>query len=336
MPMASTTALTVGLLAPTRPKDDDGEAPPRVRRFCGVGPDVLLAVFVASNVAMLLGYDIGVMSGAKRVMQRDLALTTRQVETLVGSLNLVSAGGGLLSGTLADTCLGRRGTVAFACLASVIGSVVMALAPQAQGFAVLMVGRTLCGVAVGGGIMIAPLYISELSPKSLRGRLVSFFEVAINVGILLGYVAGWAFRNLPDDISWRWMMGVGGIPPAMILLCLCFMPESPRWLLARGREEEAVGVLRGICEPEEATETLKLLKIETIEAPQISVVSLSDALCNQGFAIGLSAAHLSRCDPHVQLRVAGGDARTTVPATVYPSAPISGPRQRLLPTGDGS
>ncbi len=277
--------LTTGLLASTTP------SPPRLRRCCGVGPDVLLAVFVASNVAMLLGYDIGVMSGAKRVMQRDLALTSRQIETLVGSLNLVSAGGGLLSGSLADTCLGRRGTVAFACLASVLGSVVMALAPRAQGFAVLMVGRTLCGVAVGGGIMIAPLYISELSPKSLRGRLVSFFEIAINVGILLGYVAGWSFRNLPDDISWRWMMGVGGVPPAMILLCLCFMPESPRWLLARGREEEAACVLRGICEPEEAAETLKLLKIESVEAPQMSLVSLSDVPCLQRFkkkAIGLA------------------------------------------------
>ena len=81
--------LTAGLLAPTESEQ------PRLRRCCGVGPDVLLAVFVASNVAMLLGYDIGVMSGAKRVIQRDLALTTRQVETLVGSLNLVSAGGGL-------------------------------------------------------------------------------------------------------------------------------------------------------------------------------------------------------------------------------------------------
>ena len=250
--------------------------PPRPRRCarcCGVGPDVVLAVAVASNVAMLLGYDIGVMSGAKRVMQRDLDLTDRQIETLVGSLNLVSAAGGLLSGTLADSCLGRRGTVAFACLASVAGSVVMALAPRAQGFEVLMVGRTLCGIAVGAGIMIAPLYISELSPKALRGRLVSFFEVAINVGILLGYVAGWGFRTLPDEVSWRWMMGVGGIPPALILLFLCFMPESPRWLLARGREKEASAVLHGICEPAEAEEMLTLMLRESKESPRVGLVS---------------------------------------------------------------
>lgn len=262
---------------------------------------MVLAVFVASNVAMLLGYDIGVMSGAKRVMQRDLLLTTRQVETLVGSLNLVSAGGGLLSGTLADSCLGRRGTVAFACLASVVGSVVMALAPKtAQGFAVLMVGRTLCGIAVGAGIMIAPLYISELSPKDLRGRLVSFFEVAINIGILLGYVAGWAFRTLRDDVSWRWMMGVGGIPPAAILLCLCFMPESPRWLLARGREAEAAGVLRGICEPQEAADALKLLKVESNEAPRIGLVSLTAIHCKKQ-AIFLIDNLISFCPDCTQL-----------------------------------
>ena len=129
----------------------------RCRGCCGVGPGVIMSVLVASNVAMLLGYDIGVMSGAKRVMQRDLELTDRQVETLVGSLNLVSAIGGIVSGTLADSRLGRRGTVAFACATSVAGSAAMAAAPRDRGFEVLMVGRVLCGIAVGAGIMIAPL-----------------------------------------------------------------------------------------------------------------------------------------------------------------------------------
>lgn len=139
-------------------------------RCCGVGPDVILSVLVASNVAMLLGYDIGVMSGAKRVMQRDLLLSSRQVETLVGSLNLVSAGGGLLSGTLADSRLGRRGTVAFACIMSVAGSAVMAFAPRAQGFEVLMVGRVLCGMAVGAGIMIAYVEYSQIQPQQSPPR----------------------------------------------------------------------------------------------------------------------------------------------------------------------
>ena len=122
-----------------------------------------------------------------------------------------------------------------------------------------------------------PLYISELSPKALRGTLVSFFEVAINVGILLGYIAGWAFRTLPDDTSWRWMMGVGGVPPALILMCLCIMPESPRWLLARGREDEAWSVLSGICEPDEAEEALSAMK-EDIKAPQLSLCEAAGEL----------------------------------------------------------
>ena len=133
--------------------------------------EVVLSVLVASCVAMLLGYDIGVMSAAKRVLGRDLGLSDGQIEALVGSLNLVSAAGGLVSGSLADSCLGRRGTVAFACATSVAGSVVMAAAPSGDsGFAVLMVGRTLCGVAVGSGIMISPLYISELAPRRLREK----------------------------------------------------------------------------------------------------------------------------------------------------------------------
>jgi len=137
----------------------------RCRGCCGVGPGVIMSVLVASNVAMLLGYDIGVMSGAKRVMQRDLELTDRQVETLVGSLNLVSAIGGIVSGTLADSRLGRRGTVAFACATSVAGSAAMAAAPRDRGFEVLMVGRVLCGIAVGAGIMIAPLCATHTHPS---------------------------------------------------------------------------------------------------------------------------------------------------------------------------
>eukprot|EP01051_Picozoa_sp_SAG22_P011487 SAG22_NODE_1111_length_5537_cov_6.209636_5_plen_291_part_00 len=147
---------------------------------CGLRFQAVLSVLAASCVAMLLGYDIGVMSAAKRVMARDIGLSSGQIEVLVGSLNLVSAAGGLLSGAAADSRLGRRGTVALACATSVAGSVAMAAAPASPpqtGFGVLMAGRTLCGIAVGSGIMIAPLYISELAPRALRGGLVSFFEV---------------------------------------------------------------------------------------------------------------------------------------------------------------
>ena len=111
--------------------------------------------------------------------------------------------------------------------------------------------------------------------RALHGNLIVFVfgvrtaQVAINVGILAGFVAGWAFSKLPDGIAWRWMLGVGGVPPALVLLCLCGMPESPRWLVSRGRDAEAAHVLWRICGAEEAAQALTLMQVPPYILPYI-------------------------------------------------------------------
>lgn len=90
---------------------------------------------------------------------------------------------------------------------------------------------------------IAPLYGAELAPKSVRGGLVTLTEISINVGILLGYLLGWAFSALSLDTSWRIMLAFGAFPPVIILIALIWMPESPRWLVKHNREPDAAKVL---------------------------------------------------------------------------------------------
>ena len=225
---------------------------------CGLRPTVVLCVLVASSFSFLLGYDIGIMSGAKRLVLRDLGLATEQVEVLVGSLNLVSGIGGLAAGRLADG-VGRRRTGALACVLTLLGSLGMAVSGS---FAALLVGRVVCGLGVGGCFQVAPLYVAEVAPKRVRGALISSFDLFINIGILAGYVVGWALGLGGEASAWRLMLGLGAAPPALILCGLWWMPESPRWLVAAGAPERAAAVLHTIYEPTEAAETFAELQQE--------------------------------------------------------------------------
>nr|GMC76586.1 probable polyol transporter 4 [Ipomoea batatas]GMD45999.1 probable polyol transporter 4 [Ipomoea batatas]GME15505.1 probable polyol transporter 4 [Ipomoea batatas]GME19293.1 probable polyol transporter 4 [Ipomoea batatas] len=196
------------------------------------------AIFASLN-CVLLGYDIGVMSGAILFMQEDLKLTEVQEEVFVGILSIISLLGSLAGGRTSDA-IGRRWTMAFAAIVFQSGAAIMALATT---FAVLMVGRLLAGIGLGFGIMIAPVYIAEISPAIERGSFTSLPEIFTNLGILLGYVSNYAFSGLPAHISWRVMLAVGIVPSVLVGFSLCIIPESPRWLVMQNRVEEARVVL---------------------------------------------------------------------------------------------
>ncbi|KAL0001898.1 hypothetical protein SO802_015679 [Lithocarpus litseifolius] len=197
------------------------------------------AVFASLN-SVLLGYDVGVMSGAIIFIQEDLKITEVQEEVLVGILSIVSLFGSLAGGRTSDA-IGRKWTMALAAVIFQIGAVIMTLSPS---FEVLMIGRLLAGIGIGFGVMIAPVYIAEISPTIARGSLTSFPEVFINFGILLGYVSNYAFSGLPAHINWRIMLAVGILPSVFIGFALFVIPESPRWLVIQNRVEEARSVLQ--------------------------------------------------------------------------------------------
>ncbi|KAK3002951.1 hypothetical protein RJ639_019754 [Escallonia herrerae] len=187
---------------------------------------VLASAIFASFNSVLLGYDVGVMSGAILFIQEDLQITER--------------------GKTSDA-IGRKWTMAFAAIVFQTGAAIMALAPS---FGVLMVGRLLAGIGIGFGVMIAPVYICEISPAVARGSLTSFPEIFINLGILLGYISNYAFSGLPVHINWRVMLAVGILPSAFIALALFVIPESPRWLVMKNRIDDARLVLLKIIEIE--------------------------------------------------------------------------------------
>lgn len=199
---------------------------------------IACAVFASLN-NVLLGYDVGVMSGAILFIQEDLKITEVQEEVLIGCLSIISLFGSLAGGRTSDV-IGRKWTMGLAAVVFQAGAAVMTFAPS---FEVLMVGRFLAGVGIGLGVMIAPVYIAEISPTVSRGSLTSFPEIFINLGILLGYISNYAFSGLSAHISWRVMLAVGILPSVFIGAALFIIPESPRWLVMQNRVDEARLVL---------------------------------------------------------------------------------------------
>jgi sugar porter (SP) family MFS transporter len=197
------------------------------------------------------------MSGAQLFMKEDLKITDTQIEILAGVINIYSLFGSLAAGFTSDW-LGRRYTMVLAAAIFCAGALLMGLAPD---YAFLMVGRFVAGIGVGFALMIAPVYTAEVAPTSARGFLTSFPEVFNNFGILLGYVSNFAFARLPVHISWRAMFLVGAVPPVFLGVAVLAMPESPRWLVMRGRIDEARRVLQRTSDsPDEAEERLLDMK----------------------------------------------------------------------------
>ncbi|KAD6795256.1 hypothetical protein E3N88_06152 [Mikania micrantha] len=214
--------------------DFDPPKPPKRNKYA------FACAMLASMTSVLLGYDIGVMSGAQKYIQKDLGCSDNQLEILVGIINLYSLAGSAAAGRTSDW-IGRRYTIIFAAAIFFVGAILMGFATN---YAFLMVGRFVAGIGVGYALMIAPVYTAEVSPASARGFLTSFPEVFINAGVMFGYVSNYAFSYVdPYHLGWRLMLGIGAIPSVFIAMGVLGMPESPRWLVMQGRLGDARAVL---------------------------------------------------------------------------------------------
>nr|QCU55123.1 polyol transporter [Camellia fraterna] len=231
-------------------EDDDSLHLQQQQRSRNTKKYVLACAIFASLNSVLLGYDVGVMSGAILFIHEDLKITEVQQEVLVGSLSVVSLFGSLAGGRTSDA-IGRKWTMGLAAIIFQTGAAIMTLAPT---FQILMIGRLLCGIGIGFGVMIAPVYIAEISPTIARGSLTSFPEIFINLGILLGYVSNYAFSGLSVHLNWRIMLAVGILPSVFIGFALFIIPESPRWLVMQNRVEAARAVLLKTIENESEVE----------------------------------------------------------------------------------
>lgn len=196
---------------------------------------VMSVAGVAALGGLLFGYDTGVMSGALLFVGPEFGMSAHE-EGLVTSMLLVGAAVGALAAGRVASVIGRRRTLIAGGLIFVAGSVWCALANSA---AELATARTFLGVAVGAVSIVSPMYISEITPAAVRGRMVSLNTLMIVVGQLLAYGVN---SLLAASGSWHWMLGLAAVPGGALALGMVLLPDTPAWLAAQGRTREAAAV----------------------------------------------------------------------------------------------
>ncbi|MFC3099235.1 sugar porter family MFS transporter [Alteraurantiacibacter palmitatis] len=213
-------------------------------------------VAVATIGGLLFGYDSGAVNGTQGGLTEKFNLSEAALGFTVGSLLIGCAAGAFFAGRLADI-IGRRTVMILAAILFLGSALVQGLTDS---HTIFVIARFAAGMAVGAASVLSPLYISEMAPANIRGRLTTVQQVMIITGLtaafvvnyLLAQAAGDSLSEIAGRQAWRWMYLAQGVPAVVFLVALFFIPESPRYLVSRGRDAEALGVLTRIFGTDEA------------------------------------------------------------------------------------
>ncbi len=227
---------------------------------------VTVSLIVALG-GFLMGFDASVISGVVGFIELEFALSKIQVGWSVASLTLTATFAMMVAGPLSDR-MGRRPVLKIAAALFAVSAVASALAPN---FLVLVIARMIGGFGVGAALIIAPVYIAEIAPPESRGRMVSFNQLNIVLGISVAFFSNYLILSLGQsdlawaeslrfgEWAWRWMLGVELVPAVLYLFALMFVPESPRWLAMQRRDKEALQVLERVSGREQARIDLQVV-----------------------------------------------------------------------------
>ena len=273
-----------------------------------VSPVVYFIGLTAALAGLLFGLDVGVISGAQIYIQRDLGVNDQMIEWIVSALLWGAVVGALGSGILCKK-LGRRGTLLASGLLFAVGAFFCAAAPNAH---TLIIARLVLGLAVGIASFTAPLYLAEIAPQSVRGGMISMYQLMITIGILMAFLSDTFFASLADgqiplpsptpgvggydaihlksfvlsmaasNESWRLMLGMIAFPALVMFFGVLFLPESPRWLVLNGMKEKASAVFK------------KLHLDEAEIAAEIREIEESTKIPQKGWSLFLENAHFRK------------------------------------------
>jgi sugar porter (SP) family MFS transporter len=212
----------------------EGGAEPGGSKFTGL---LLAAAAVSAVSSLLYGYDTGIISGALLQIRKDFRTGSGMEQVIASSILLGAIIGALICSRLSER-VGRKQTLLLISAVFLVGALSAAAAPTTW---LLSLARGVLGVAVGGATQTVPMYVAELSPARIRGRLVLTFQIGIGVGIVVSTIVG-----ASEQFSWRLSIGLAAVPAALMLLLVFPLPESPRWLVRQDDVDAARGVLEKV------------------------------------------------------------------------------------------
>ncbi|MCB0550063.1 MAG: sugar porter family MFS transporter [Phaeodactylibacter sp.] len=213
---------------------------------------VIKTALIVALGGFLMGFDASVISGVVKFIESQFSLTKLELGWSVSSLTLTATAAMIISGPLSDR-LGRRKVLTYAAILYAISAIGSALAPN---FLLLVIARMIGGLGVGASLIIAPMYIAEISPPKMRGRMVSFNQLNIVIGISVAFFtnflilqlgksdAAWTQALKFDEYNWRWMLGLETLPAILYFFGLFLVPRSPRWLIMKEEFDEALVVMK--------------------------------------------------------------------------------------------
>jgi sugar porter (SP) family MFS transporter len=263
---------------------------------------VRTALIVALG-GFLMGFDVSVISGVVPFIETEMQLSKIQLGWSVASLTLAATFAMMVSGPLSDR-IGRLPTLKIAAVLFALSAVASAVAPD---FLSLVVARLVGGLGVGAALIIAPMYIAEIAPAHLRGRMVSFNQLNIVIGISAAFFSNYLILSLADSgqawvsllglerWNWRWMLGIEALPAVLYLAALYAVPESPRWLAMRGRDAAALEVLVRSVGPAQAEVELRgVRRALSMHEEQATLRELFDPALRRALALGMLVAVLQQ------------------------------------------
>lgn len=286
---------------------------------------------VAALGGFLFGYDAAVVSGTVSQVASQFALDELQVGWFVGCALIGSIVGVAFAGKMSDSC-GRKHTLLAAALFFAVSGVGCAFSTS---FPMLVVSRMIGGIGIGVVSIVSPLYISEISVARYRGQLVSLYQLAVTIGFLGAYLANygllhfsqsgaafgseWMHRIFVSEV-WRGMLGLSGVPAILLFVFIYFIPESPRWLVLRGRDERALGVFKKVYRNDadaraQLAETRSVIGSETrsdwkelLRPGILKAVIIGAAIAILGQFMGVNAVLYYGPTIFEQAGLSGGDA----------------------------
>ncbi|MFC4986400.1 MULTISPECIES: sugar porter family MFS transporter [Saliphagus] len=245
-----------------------------------------IAAIAALN-GLLFGFDIGVISGALLYINETFALTPFLEGVVTSSMLIGAMIGAAIGGTLSDR-FGRRRVTFAGAVVFFVGSFGMALSPT---LAWLVFWRVVEGVAVGAASIVGPLLIAETAPPDIRGALGFLQQLMITIGILLAYTTNYLFApDLFGIIGWRWMLLFGAAPAAVLAIGTYFLPETPRWLVEKGRIDEARDVLSRLRATDEIDEEIARIREVSETEAEGGLADLLEPWVRPALVVGVGLA----------------------------------------------